>query len=158
MSHVINTIIPIFAIILLGSVLGWRKFMPSNLSAPLNRLVYYLAIPAMIFSGVARSSFEAHFDPFLLAATLIPTFLVFLIGLFIGMGCSLDRPHMGTFMQCSFHGNLGYIGLGVCYYLLGENGFTSASILAGFLMLCQNFFSVIGYHFHFGPCCCLKFI
>ena len=96
----------------------------------------------MIFSGVARSSFEAHFDPFLLAAILIPTLLVFLIALFAGMACALDRHHMGTFMQCSFHGNLGYIGLAVCYYLLGEKGLTSASILAGFLMMCQNLLSV----------------
>ena len=150
MSHVINTIIPIFAIILLGWGLSWRKFIPPSLIVPLNRLVYYIAIPAMIFSGVARSSFEAHFDPFLLAATLIPTLLIFLVALFTGMICSLDRNHMGTFMQCSFHGNLGYIGLAVCYYLLGEKGFASASILAGFLMLCQNLLSVIGYQLFSG--------
>ena len=150
MTHVINTIIPIFAVILLGWVLNWRKFIPSSLISPLNRLVYYIAIPAMIFSGVARSSFEAHFDPFLLAAILIPTLLVFLIALFAGMACALDRHHMGTFMQCSFHGNLGYIGLAVCYYLLGEKGFTSASILAGFLMMCQNLLSVFGYQLFSG--------
>ena len=145
MSNVINTIIPVFAIILLGWILSWRRFIPSSLIAPLNRLVYYLAIPAMIFSGVAKSTFEAHFDLPLLICTLIPPLLVFAVALITGILCSLDRPHMGTFMQCSFHGNLGYIGLAVCYYLLGEKGFTSASILAGFLILCQNFLSVLGY-------------
>lgn len=150
MANVINTIIPVFAIILLGSILRWRRFIPPSLIAPLNRLVYYLAIPAMIFSGVAGSSFVANFDPLLLASILIPPLLIFLMALVAGILSSLDRQHIGTFMQCSMHGNLGYIGLAVCYYLLGEKGLTSASILAGFLILCQNFLSVLGYQMYAG--------
>jgi len=150
MLHVVHTIGPIFIVILLGWFLNWRKFIPSSLIAPLNRLVYYLAIPAMIFSGVAKASFAVHFDPLLLAATLFPALIVFLIALFITGVCSLDRQHKGVFIQSSFHGNLGYIGLAVCYYLLGEKGFTSASILAGFLMLFQNLLAVIGYQLFSG--------
>ena len=150
MLHVVHTICPIFIVILLGWFLNCREFIPSSLIAPLNRLVYYLAIPAMIFSGVAKSSFALHFNPFLLAATLLPVLVVFLIALVIGTVCSLDHPHRGTFIQSSFHGNLGYIGLAVCYYLLGEKGLTSASILAGFLMLLQNLLAVIGYQLFAG--------
>ncbi|MFW6099322.1 MAG: AEC family transporter [Thermodesulfobacteriota bacterium] len=51
----VNTIIPIFAVVLLGSVLRSRGFLPVNLVGPLNQLVYYLAIPAMIFRGVAKA-------------------------------------------------------------------------------------------------------
>jgi predicted permease len=56
----------------------------------------------------------------------------------------VHRGHCGTFIQSSFHGNLGYIGLAVAYYFLGTEGFTRAGILAGFLMLMQNFFSILG--------------
>ncbi len=55
----------------------------------------------------------------------------------------LQRRQVGTFLQCSFHGNLGYIGLAVAYYFLGDAGFTRASILAGFVMLLQNFLAVV---------------
>jgi predicted permease len=145
MLHVVHTIGPIFIVILLGWFLKWRQFFPSSLIGPLNRLVYYLAIPVMIFSGVARSSFALYFDPLLLAATLLPLLIVFLIALIAGKAWPVDRHERGTFIQSSLHGNLGYIGLAVCYYLLGKKGFTSASILAGFLMLFQNLLSVIGY-------------
>jgi len=100
----------------------------------------------MIFREVARSSFAVYFDPLLLATTLLPLLMVFWIAFYAGKACSLDMQERGTFIQSSLHGNLGYIGLAVCYYLLGEKGFTSASILAGFLMLFQNLLSVIGYH------------
>ncbi len=144
MVHVINTVIPVFGIILLGCGLKLKGLLPVNLISPLNRMVYYLAIPAMIFREVATARFEAHFNPLLLAGTLIPVILVFLISLGVGLGLSLPRERVGTFLQCSFHGNLGYIGLAVAYYLLGEEGFTRASFLCGFLMVLQNFGSVLG--------------
>jgi hypothetical protein len=105
-------------------------------------MVYYLAIPAMIFREVATANFEAHFSSQLLAGTLIPVVLVFLISLGIGAILAVPKDQFGTFLQCSFHGNLGYIGLAIAYYLLGEEGFTRASILCGFLMVLQNLAAV----------------
>jgi hypothetical protein len=144
MVHVINTVIPVFAILLLGAGLKLKGLFPANLIGPLNRMVYYLAIPAMIFREVATANFEAHFSPLLLAGTLSPVILVFLISLGIGAVFAIPREHFGSFVQCSFHGNLGYIGLAIAYYLLGEEGFTSTSILCGFLMVLQNLVAVFG--------------
>ena len=84
MLHVINTIIPIFVIILLGWVIRSWNFLPDSLIQPLNKLVYYLAIPAMIFRTVAGAKFQAHFNPFLLAGTLIPVIVVAAISLGLG--------------------------------------------------------------------------
>ena len=50
---------------------------------------------------------------------------------------------MGTFIQTAFHGNLGYIGLAVAYYFFGNEGFVRASIIAGFIMILQNFLAVV---------------
>jgi predicted permease len=144
MVQVVNTVVPVFAIILLGWALQFKGFLPSNLIRPLNRLVYYLAIPAMVFREVAKASFETHFNLLLLAATLIPVAIVFVIAVGIGSFYGVPKGHMGTFLQSSFHGNLGYIGLAVAFYLLGERGFTGASILAAFLMVLQNFAAVFG--------------
>ena len=143
MPHVLNTIIPVFAIILLGWVIRSWGFLPDSLIQPLNRIVYYLAIPAMIFREVAGATFQAHFNPFLLVGTLIPVIVVAAISLGLGLFLSVPRYDLGTFLQSSFHGNLGQIGLAVAYYLLGKEGLTTASILAGFLMLLQNILAVL---------------
>ena len=55
----------------------------------------------------------------------------------------VPRSQRGTFIQNSFHGNMGYIGLAVSFYYLGREGFVQASILAGFMMILQNFLGVI---------------
>jgi hypothetical protein len=98
----------------------------------------------MIFRAIATTSFHAHFNVYLLIGTLAPVGIMFIIVLGACRLFRVRRSHCGTFMQNSFHGNLGYIGLAVAYYFLGTEGFTRTGILAGFLMLMQNFFSILG--------------
>jgi predicted permease len=143
MNHIISTIVPIFVIILLGLLMRQLGFLPQQFTGPLNRLVYYLAVPAMVFLAVAKAHFEAYFQAYLLIGTLIPVLLLFFLALIAGIIFSVPRGEMGTFLQSSYHGNIGYIGLAVAYYFLGEEGLTSAGILMGFLMLLQNFISVL---------------
>lgn len=144
MFHVLNTIVPIFFVILLGGYLRHKEYLPSLMIKPLNQLVYYLAIPAMIFRELAEAPFGTFFHPQLLAGTLVPVIVVFCIALVTAGLWSLPPSRRGTFLQSSIHGNLGYIGLAVAYYFLGKDGFSRAGILAGFLMLLQNLLAVLG--------------
>jgi predicted permease len=143
MAEILRTILPIFVIILLGWSLRRLDFMQEGFVKPANRLVYYVAIPAMIFREIAEADFLQHFSLVLVVTTLVPLILVALAGLILVRGIKLQRYRVGSFLQCSFHGNLGYIGLAVAFYFLGDQGFTRASILAGFVMLLQNFLAVV---------------
>jgi predicted permease len=143
MAEILKTIVPIFVIIFLGWSLRQIHFMQEGFLKPANRLVYYVAIPAMIFREIAEAELVQHFSLVLVATTLVPLIVVALIGLILVRVIKLQRYRVGSFLQCSFHGNLGYIGLAVSFYFLGDEGFTRASILAGFVMLLQNFLSVV---------------
>ena len=143
MIEVINTIIPIFVVIVLGIQLRRMNYLPPAMLGPLNKLVFYLAIPAMIFRKIAGASFQDHFQPVILTGTLVPVVTVFALALWTVSLRRVSKNVSGTFIQSSYHGNLGYIGLAVCFYFLGDEGLTRASILAGFLMLLQNLLSVI---------------
>jgi len=52
----LTTIVPIFLLILLGLCAKQRGFMPPEFLGPANRLVFYLAIPAMIFRSISKAS------------------------------------------------------------------------------------------------------
>ena len=143
MADILKTILPIFVIIFLGWSLRRLDFMQEGFLKPANRLVYFVAIPAMIFREIAEAELAQHFNLVVVAATLAPLILVALIGLILVRGIKLQPYQLGSFLQCSFHGNLGYIGLAVAFYFLGDEGFTRASILAGFVMLLQNFLAVV---------------
>ena len=141
--QVFSTIIPIFAVVLLGCFARRKGFMPPEFLESANRLVYYLAIPALIFRAVSKASFHSEFNPTVLLITLLSAVLIYFSAWLVGRTTRWQPGRIGAFIQCSGHGNHGYIGLPIAFYYIGESGFTKASILAGFLMILQNILSVL---------------
>ena len=66
--HLAGTILPIFAIILAGSLAGTSCYMPRALAAPLMRFAYYVAMPSLVFLTIADESLHALLDSRFLAA------------------------------------------------------------------------------------------
>jgi len=143
MLNIVTTIVPIFVVILLGWLARVYGFIRTDFIAPANRLVFYLAIPAMIFRSISKASLNGHFDGWAVGLALLSIFLVFCVAWIWGYFAHVPRSQRGSFIQDSFHGNMGYIGLAVSFYYLGREGFVRASILAGFMMILQNFLAVI---------------
>jgi len=141
--NIATTIIPIFAVITLGWVARLKGFIQPEFLGPANRLVYYIAIPAMIFHAISKASLKTQFDVAVLFITLFSVLAVFAVSWCVGVLWRIERRELGTFIQTSFHGNLGYIGLAVAFYSLGDDGFVRASIIAGFIMILQNFLAVV---------------
>lgn len=141
--QVFSTIIPIFAVVILGWFARRRGFMPPEFLGPANRLVYYLAIPALIFRSISKASFHTQFNMTVLLITLSSATLAYFSAWLIGQFTRWPKGRVGAFIQCSAHGNHGYIGLPVAFYFMGESGLAKAGILAGFLMILQNVLSVL---------------
>ncbi len=53
---ILNTILPIFLVIFMGWLFHQKGFLPQEFLGPGNRLVFYMAIPAMIFQAVAKAN------------------------------------------------------------------------------------------------------
>jgi malate permease and related proteins len=143
MAELLNTIVPIFIVIGVGLVAGQRGYLPDAFLGPANRLVYHLAIPAMIFRAVATGDLQRQFN--------LPVLVVCLGTVATGYGIAhgagrlqrLSRAARATFTQTAFHGNLGYVGLAVVFFHLGDEALGRAGILAGFIMILQNLLAVV---------------
>ncbi|MCP4352521.1 MAG: AEC family transporter [Desulfobacterales bacterium] len=146
--NIVITIIPIFTIILIGWFAKNKSFMPPEFLGPANRLVYYLAIPAMIFRSVSKGSLTTRFNFEVIFICLCSVLAVFALSWGAGVIAKIRHDRRGTLIQSSFHGNLGYIGLAVTFYYLGNEGLGRASIIAGFIMILQNFLAVFVLQFH----------
>jgi predicted permease len=141
-----RTIIPIFALIILGWAAKKKGFMPPEFLGPANRLIFYLAIPALVFRAIAKADFRAQFNPHVLVSTISSILVVCIIAWIGGRISRINRNRLGSFIQASLHGNIGYIAFAVAYYYLGNEGFVRASIIAIFVMILQNFLAVIALH------------
>jgi predicted permease len=143
MLQILQTIAPIFIVTFLGAVLRRIRLMPDYFLGPANQVVYYVAIPAMVFRKIATNSFEANFEPLVLGGIVTAIVVMVVLGLLIARFLPIAPNARPTFAQTAFHGNLGYIGLAVAFYALGNDGLVKASILTGFLMIIQNLLSVM---------------
>lgn len=141
--NVIITIVPIFAVTMLGWLARRHGFMPPEFLGHANRLVYYFAIPAMIFSAVSKGSLYTQLNIKVLIITLICMVAAFAIAWGAVLLFRARAPLGGSFIQGAAHGNLGYIGLAVAFYFLGHEGLAMAGMIAGFMMILQNMFSVV---------------
>lgn len=138
---VIETIAPIFLIIIFGYIIQRKGFFKDRFIAEMNRFVFLFPLPLLIFTGIVRSNIK-DVSATHIFSVILPTLAIMLLSLLVGVIGGLKKGTLGSFVQTTFHGNVTYIGLAVLFYLLGDEGLKRGSILIGFLILVNNSLSI----------------
>jgi malate permease and related proteins len=142
-------ILPVFLVIFLGAGAKKLGFYPDVFIKGANHLVFYIAIPALLFTKLSHTSFSETFDLGLALLSCLSIFFVWLLSIFfsiLGIVSHVGRELSGSFVQTAIHGNIGYIGLAIVFYTLGNDGLKIASFLAPFIMISQNILSILSYN------------
>lgn len=137
-----SSIFPIFSIILLGYLLKVRGIISPEFVRPANQLVFYVAIPAILFNAITQAPLKANLDVIAGFCLLGALGSVFFISLFLSRVLKISDDRRGTFLQSSFHGNIGYMAYAIAYYALGGQSFAQTAILSSFILVGQNFAAV----------------
>lgn len=74
---VISALVPIFGLILLGYLLGRRRWLPSEAGTSLAAITFRLFMPVLLFSGLARADLSEGLSPLLLVVYFLPALIVF---------------------------------------------------------------------------------
>ena len=113
MELILETLAPLALLIALGSVLAHIKFLGETFIADLNKLAFWVALPAMIFTSASNeigAVGQVWMIFFVLAgATLLISFIAWTAS----YALRLPGTARGTLVQSSFRGNLAYIGIPV---------------------------------------------
>ncbi len=139
----LTRVLPVFLVILVGWLGRRAGLLPPTFQAPANRVTYYLAVPCLIFLKVSAAPFRQVFRPDWIAAALAATALTWGAARVAAPMLGLKHGSRATFVQASMHSNLGYVGLAVAYYALGERGLQAAGVFAAFFVLANNLLSVL---------------
>lgn len=114
--HVLNTLMPVFLIIALGKLLCRTGFFTESFAKGLNRLTYWVALPALLLDKVTNATFNsghvARLSFLLVLATIGSALAAYLIGFML----KLKRRALGAFVQGSARSNNAFIGLPVILY------------------------------------------
>jgi predicted permease len=146
-------ILPIFLVIFLGAGVKQLGFFHDVFVKAANRVVFYIGIPALLFIKLSSAPFHEIFDMNLALISSFSVCIVWLLSLVfvrLKIFSPLGSASAASFIQTSIHGNIGYIGLAVVFYSLGNNGLSIASFLAPFIIIPQFILSVLCFNIYSG--------
>lgn len=134
MSMILNVALPVFAIILAGVVSGRMKLLGDAASEALNKYVYWMALPPVLFIGTARRSLPEIFNGPFIGAFLGSMLLVYALGALLGRLLHRERSQI----QCmqglnACFSNTGYMGIPLFLAAFGADRLAPA-ILATVIM------------------------
>ncbi|MEM6490539.1 MAG: AEC family transporter [Pseudomonadota bacterium] len=132
MSAVIDVVLPVFALIAAGYAVGRAGVLGDGAQSALNRFTYNMALPALLFIGMARLPVAEIFDPAFHLAYNLAWFGTFLVAYALD---GLIQPRRGAddqavaAMAASFP-NVGYMGVPLLIFAFGDAGQPPALIAA----------------------------
>ncbi|MFW5775050.1 MAG: AEC family transporter [Chitinivibrionales bacterium] len=126
---IVNTLAPLVFLVVLGIIVRSTGFAPKCFFENLNRLVYWITLPALLFYKLAQASINWSSAVWLIGLLFGGAFLTLFFSLIVGLMFRLPAPSLSSFMQGSFRGNLAFIGLPVVLFALAEgNGLHSEHV------------------------------
>ncbi len=110
-----------------------------------NDLLFYVFLPVFLFTKISSSHIKEVINFKLVIGYYIVVIMTFIISyLFVSIK-KYPTSIRGTFIQGTFRGNIGYIGLAIIMSAYGEHALFIASILLGFSTIIINFLSIIAF-------------
>lgn len=119
MAGVLQGLSLIWVIVALGWALGRFKVLPVEAPEVLNRLVYFVATPAIMFVTLVAMDVRAVFGPPLVVAAS-SAFGVALLFLLYAWARGLGRASAVVGAMCSSLNNAGHLGIPLATYILGS--------------------------------------
>jgi len=139
---ILTIVLPVFAVIGLGSLLRRWQMIDRPFIFQTNRLVFYVALPMLLFYKIGTADFLASFNGTLVLVSMLALLVVFVVSFAWGKLRRYPAPVLGAFSQGAFRGNLAYVGLAMVFNAYGEEGLTRAGLLMGFLVPVLNLLAI----------------
>ena len=118
--HIIAVLSPVILLIAIGAGLGWIRFLGRPFIGELNKLAFWIALPALIFRAAAHAGRPSGLTLLLIgvitAATVVTAFAAWIAA----RAAHIPMSSRSTFIASSFFGNLAYIGIPILAHSLGR--------------------------------------
>lgn len=115
--QILDILAPVFLLIAIGAVLQKKEFVSANFLKEANRVTYWLGLPALIFSQLAKSFHQADGAGLMLGVMLGATGLLVVAAYLGAWLLRVPGAAAGTFVQGGFRGNLAFVGLPIIWSL-----------------------------------------
>lgn len=130
----VNLVLPLFIVILVGFVLRRKDVFNDTTVNSITTLVYYVAMPAKLFSDTISVDFTQVFDVQFVLFAIIGSFVSFIL-LFILVPIFVkDNKKVSAMIHAGFRGNFVFIGIPLVENILGKSPVASTSLIIVFVL------------------------
>jgi hypothetical protein len=141
MALVLHSVLPVFVMIGLGSLLGAARLTDRDFLKTADRLLYFVLFPAMLFWKIATPAAGGIFDRHLVPAVIVSLASVFILSLLTLKLARVSSFQAGSFTQCCYRFN-SYVGMAVTLGAYGEEGARLFALLMGVVIPFLNVLAV----------------
>ena len=139
----VNAVLPIVLQVLVGYVIKRLGLISADGAKILNKIVFRLFLPVMLFLNVYDIERIVGFDFSYILYCAVLTVLVFLIMIPVVMKATPLNERRGALLQASFRSNFALIGLPLAQSLFGEAGMGVAAMMSIVTIPLYNVLAVI---------------
>lgn len=139
LSTSFNIVAPLVLMMITGVFIRRVGLVPESVFRSINRIVFYIGIPAIVFHGVATDPTPARLSYALWVAGSV--IVAFVLSMLLALALTKDPAKRGTIAQAAYRSNDGIFGLAVAAALLGEG---NTGTMAFTLVISASLFGVTG--------------
>ena len=147
-NFAITVIGPVLVLLIMGNVLLRAKLINDEFVATGSKLVFTVALPALLFISISQADFSKAANPVLIITGLSGTLGYFLVLMLTSHLMVPNRQATGVVTQGGFRANMGIIGLAYCAQTYGNDGLAAASVYLGMVTILFNILSVFILNFY----------
>ncbi len=133
---------PIFVWILVGSILRALGVLSERIIGRLSQFVFYVSLPLLMFFGALRRPIAEVFDFGMTLVGVATTLLVWAASLVYVRSSKFSAAESSVVQQGALRGNLGIVGISLCFNAYGAEALVRASMLMALLTVTYNLLCV----------------
>ncbi|MDD4689298.1 MAG: AEC family transporter [Eubacteriales bacterium] len=139
----INVVTPLFLLMTIGYILNRIKMVNENSLSVMNRLVFKLFLPTLMFYNVYRTDIKSAIQPGFIAFCVVAVLVMALILIAVIPLLEKDNRKRGVIIQGIFRSNFVLFGVPVATAILGENNLGITSVLIAIIVPMYNALAVV---------------
>jgi len=146
MEHIVNTLIPIFSLILLGYFFKRIKFPSTDFWPMADKFTYYVLMPSLLIYKVSTSNIDLEQTLGLVTTALLSILIIFFSLMVLNFFIKFNNKAFTSIMQGGIRFN-SYVFLAFVDSVYGDKGLVLAAIVMAFVIpfinvLCISTFAI----------------
>lgn len=139
----LNAVLPIVAMVAIGYLLKCFGFIKTDMAKAINKLVFRIFLPVMLFLNVYKIENLGEFDFLYVFYAAGFSLVLFAVAIPVVMAVTPKNDRRGVLLQATFRSNYALIGLPLAEALFGEEGLIVASLMSVVTIPVFNILAVI---------------